>query len=123
MDQSGREALSLGLDAHRQLSEAKTGLKNFSVKAAYCRRKVVFGFTSLRACSRSSLKGSGANSGVGSGTVACRGLRSSKYLNKLIEQDHRGIKSRTRPMLGFKSFDSAFVAMDGIELLRRIYKC
>jgi hypothetical protein len=28
-------------------------------------------------------------------------LRSSKYLNNLIEQDHRGIKSRTRPMLGF----------------------
>ena len=34
-------------------------------------------------------------------------LRSSKYLNNLIEQDHRGIKSRTRPMLGFKSFASA----------------
>jgi transposase-like protein len=30
-------------------------------------------------------------------------LRSSKYLNNLIEQDHRGIKSRTRSMLGFKS--------------------
>jgi hypothetical protein len=34
-------------------------------------------------------------------------LRSSKYLNNLIEQDHRGIKSRTRPMLGFKRFDYA----------------
>src|ERR1039458_1051196 len=31
-------------------------------------------------------------------------LRSSKYLNNLIEQDHRGIKSRTGPMLGFKNF-------------------
>jgi len=30
-------------------------------------------------------------------------LRSSRYLNNLIEQDHRGIKSRTRPMLGFKN--------------------
>jgi transposase-like protein len=30
-------------------------------------------------------------------------LRSSKYLNNLIEQDHRGIKSRTRPMLGFNN--------------------
>jgi transposase-like protein len=49
-------------------------------------------------------------------------LRSSKYLNNLIEQDHRGIKSRTRPMLGFKSFASAANVIAGIELLRRIYK-
>jgi DDE domain len=49
-------------------------------------------------------------------------LRSSKYLNKLIEQDHRGIKSRIRPMLGFKSFASAAKAIAGIELLRRIHK-
>lgn len=49
-------------------------------------------------------------------------LRSSKYLNNLIEQDHRGIKSRTRPMLGFKSFASAENAIAGIELLRRIHK-
>ncbi|MBB5061343.1 transposase-like protein [Granulicella aggregans] len=49
-------------------------------------------------------------------------LRSSKYLNNLIEQDHRGIKSRTRPMLGFKSFPSAANAIAGIEHLRRIYK-
>ncbi len=33
--------------------------------------------------------------------------RSSKDLNNVIEQDHRGIKSRSRPMLGFKSFVSA----------------
>jgi len=31
-------------------------------------------------------------------------LRSSKYLNNLNRQDHRGIKSRTGPMLGFKNF-------------------
>lgn len=49
-------------------------------------------------------------------------LRSSKYLNNLIEQDHRGIKSRTRPMLGFKSFASAATTIAGIELLRRIHK-
>ncbi len=49
-------------------------------------------------------------------------LRSSKYLNNLIEQDHRGIKSRTRPMLGFKSFSSAAITIAGLELLRRIYK-
>src|ERR1700677_5068531 len=38
------------------------------------------------------------------------------------EQDHRGIKSRTRLMLGFKSFASAANAIAGIELLCRIYK-
>jgi transposase-like protein len=49
-------------------------------------------------------------------------LRSSKYLNNLIEQDHRGIKSRTRPMLGFKNLKSAATTIAGIELLRRIHK-
>jgi transposase-like protein len=49
-------------------------------------------------------------------------LRSSKYLNNLIEQDHRGIKSRTGPMLGFKNFDCAATTIAGIELLHRIRK-
>jgi transposase-like protein len=49
-------------------------------------------------------------------------LRSSKYLNNLIEQDHRGIKSRTDPMLGFKSFSLAASTIAGVELLRRIHK-
>ena len=49
-------------------------------------------------------------------------LRSSKYLNNIIEQDHRGIKSRTWPMLGFKNFDCAAITIAGIELLRRIHK-
>jgi transposase-like protein len=49
-------------------------------------------------------------------------LRSSKYLNNLIEQDYRGIKSRIRPMLGFKNFRSAAITIAGIELLRRIHK-
>ena len=49
-------------------------------------------------------------------------LRSSKYLNNLIEQDHRGIKFRTSPMLGFKNYDCAATTIAGIELLRRIGK-
>jgi transposase-like protein len=49
-------------------------------------------------------------------------LRSSKYLNNLVEQDHRGIKSRTRPMLGFKDFNSAAITLAGVELLHRIRK-
>jgi transposase-like protein len=49
-------------------------------------------------------------------------LRSSKYLNNLIEQDHRGIKLRLGPMLGFKRFSNAAITIAGIELLRRIQK-
>jgi transposase-like protein len=49
-------------------------------------------------------------------------LRSSKYLNNLIEQDHRGVKFRTLPMLGFKNFESAVITIAGVELLRRIHK-
>ncbi len=49
-------------------------------------------------------------------------LRSSKYLNNLIEQDHLGVKLRIGPMLGFKRFRTAATTIAGIELLRRIHK-
>jgi transposase-like protein len=49
-------------------------------------------------------------------------LRSSTYLNNLIEQDHRGIKFRIKPMLGFKNYDCVATTIVGIELLRRIGK-
>ena len=49
-------------------------------------------------------------------------LRSSKYLNNLIEEDHRGVKLRIGPMLGLKRFKTAAITIAGIELLRRIYK-
>jgi transposase-like protein len=40
----------------------------------------------------------------------------------MVEQDHRGVKSRIRPMLGFKIFDRAAVMIAGVELLHRIRK-
>jgi transposase-like protein len=49
-------------------------------------------------------------------------LRSSKYLNNLIEQDHRGVKLRIGPMLGFKRFRTAGIIIAGIELMHRIRK-
>ena len=49
-------------------------------------------------------------------------IRQIKYLNNIIEQDHRFIKKRTRPMLGFKSFRSAKLTIDGIESVRIIQK-
>jgi DDE domain len=45
-----------------------------------------------------------------------------RYLNNLIEQDHRGIKSRTRFTLGFKNFNCAAVTIAGVEVLPRILK-
>ncbi len=46
----------------------------------------------------------------------------SKYLNNLIEQDHRFIKRRVRHMCGFKSFKSASATLDGIEVANMIRK-
>jgi len=49
-------------------------------------------------------------------------VRSSKYLNNLIEQDHRRLKQRLRPMLGLKSFETADILINGIELAEKIKK-
>jgi transposase-like protein len=49
-------------------------------------------------------------------------VRSSQYLNNLIEQDHRRVKQRIRSMLGFKRFDNAAVTISGIELAEKIKK-
>ena len=49
-------------------------------------------------------------------------VRSSQYLNNLIEQDQRRAKQRIRPMLGFKRFDNAAITISGIELAEKIRK-
>jgi transposase-like protein len=49
-------------------------------------------------------------------------VRSSQYLTNLVEQDHRRVKQRIRPMLGFKRFDNAAVTIRGIELAEKIKK-
>ena len=49
-------------------------------------------------------------------------LRSSKYLNNLIEQDHRIVKSRLGTMLGLKSRASAALTIRGVERIHRIHK-
>ena len=49
-------------------------------------------------------------------------IRQIKYLNNIVEQDHRAIKRRIRPMLGFKSFRSATKTIAGIELMHMIRK-
>jgi hypothetical protein len=42
--------------------------------------------------------------------------------NHTIEQDHRGVKRITRPMLGFKSFAAAHATLVGIELMPMLKK-
>ena len=49
-------------------------------------------------------------------------IRQVKYLNNVVEQDHRGVKRITRPMLGFKAFDAAQSTLVGIELMHMIKK-
>jgi len=50
------------------------------------------------------------------------GIVQSKYLNNIVEQDHRFIKRITRPMLGFKPFHSAAATLAGIETAHMIRK-
>jgi transposase-like protein len=49
-------------------------------------------------------------------------IRRSAYLNNRIEQDHRAIKRRVRPMLGFKTMNSARVILSGIEMVHMVRK-
>jgi len=49
-------------------------------------------------------------------------IRQIKYLNNIVEQDHRAIKRIVQPMLGFKSFNSARRTLCGIELMHMLKK-
>ena len=49
-------------------------------------------------------------------------IRQIKYLNNIVEQEHRGIKRITKPMMGFKAFHSAQATLAGIELHRMLRK-
>ena len=68
----------------------------------------------------------GANTAAIEGLRADSGanieLRQSKYLNNIVEQDHRAIKRIVRPMLGFKSFRCASILIAGIETMHMIKK-
>jgi putative transposase len=49
-------------------------------------------------------------------------IRQCKYLNNMVEQDHRRIKRRIRPMLGFQTFSTASIVLGGIELIHMLRK-
>ncbi len=49
-------------------------------------------------------------------------IRSCKYLNNIVEQDHRRVKFRLSAMLGFKSFRNTSIVIAGIELIQKLKK-
>lgn len=49
-------------------------------------------------------------------------IRQNKYLNNIVEQDHRAIKRIIRPMMGFKDFRCARIILSGVELMHMIRK-
>lgn len=69
---------------------------------------------------------SGANKAAIDGINASREtpivVRQVKYLNNIVEQDHRAVKRVTKPMLNFKSFRAAKNLLAGIELMHMIRK-
>ena len=71
-----------------------------------------------------------ANRGRVTMAVSCKGahygttiaIRQVKYRTNILEQDHRGVKRVTRPMLGFKAFAAAPSPVVGIELMHMLRK-
>jgi transposase, IS6 family len=49
-------------------------------------------------------------------------LRQVKYLNNIVEQDHRFIKRRVKPGLGFFSFETAWNTLQGYEVMNMVRK-
>jgi putative transposase len=53
---------------------------------------------------------------------AAMAIRQVRYLNNVVEQDHRAVKRITRPMLGFKSFEAAQCTLAGVERMHMLRK-
>jgi hypothetical protein len=49
-------------------------------------------------------------------------IRQCKYLNNIVERDHRAVKRITRPLQGFKDFRCAGIILSGVELMLMIRK-
>ena len=101
--------------AKRDVAAAKAFFRGHSRATADCRvRSTLDGYQASHRAAKEVLdEHSAANQ--------CE-IRSSKYLNNLIEQDHRSTKLRLGPMLGFKHFRRAATTIAGIELMHRIRK-
>ncbi|SIT48379.1 hypothetical protein BN2475_990009 [Paraburkholderia ribeironis] len=49
-------------------------------------------------------------------------IRQNKYLNNIIEEDHRAIKQIIRPMMGFEDFRCSRIILSGVEVIHMIRK-
>jgi len=113
VDKAGR-TVDFFLSRNRDVTAAKTFLRN--------------AMKNRRTPTKITLDGYAASHRASAGDEGDRGtprrvrVRSSQYLNNLVEQDHRRIKQWIRPMLGFKRFDHAAVTISGIELAEQIKK-
>src|SRR6202161_4642636 len=114
VDRAGR-TVDFRLSARRDVAAAKAFFRN-SVKGQQRAPQTI----TLDGCAAShrAVRELKADGSLPSDTK----LRSSKYLNNLIEQDHRGVKQRIAVMLGFKGFRHAAITIAGIELMHRIRK-
>jgi transposase-like protein len=114
VDREGR-TVDFRLSARRDVAAAKA----FFRKAVKSQQRLPQTITlGGYAASRRAVRELKADGSLATGTK----LRSSKYLNNLIEQDHRGVKQRVGVMLGFKQFRNAATTIAGIELMHRIRK-
>jgi transposase-like protein len=114
VDQAGR-TVDFRLSAKRNVTAAK-GFFRKAIKGQQCAPQTITldGYAASHRAVRE-LKADGL-------LPADTKRHSSKYLNNLIEQDHRGVKQRIAVMLGFKWFKNAAITIAGVELMHRIRK-
>ena len=113
VDRTGR-TIDFRLSARRDVAAAKAFRK--AMKSQQCAPQTITldGYAASHRAVRE-LKADGS-------LPADTKLRSSKYLNNMIEQDHRSVKQRIAVMLGLKQFRNAAITIAGIELMHRIRK-
>jgi len=112
VDRAGR-TVDFRLSARRNVAAAKAFFRKAIKRQQRCPQTITLdGYAASHRAVRE-LKAAGS-------LPANTKLRSSKYLNNLIEQDHRSVKQRIAVMLGFKGFSNAAITITGIELLHRI---
>ena len=104
VDSSG-DAVEFWLSEHRDLSAAKRFFRKAFAWHGRPERIIIDG----RQTNREAI-------------IPVTPLTAFRHLNDRIEQDHRRIKRRFRPILGFKSFASATATLSGIEMLHMMRK-